>query len=444
MYPSMYPSMSPSTDSPPPPRAPWWLRLASSSTHRPLQTLADRELARRSDLIAWLTLGLLVATLLLALIALDDREALLSLVGLALGLGLTLVLNRLGHVTLAGSLLLGVVAGAIWGYMLASPLGLTMGQLPNYDLLAVTVVVAASVLPRISAFLVAAVNSALIVADYLLRPHHANVVADAALYASVTQQTISLLVRPIALHLVLAVVAYLWVRGTDRAIRRADRAEELALIESRELERTQALEDGVRSVRQTIAQWAHGDLRARVPVMPLPALRDMRDELNGFIIAFAYLSNADSHLRRLQGEVSKLTVALEQWAQGRAAVLPTPSGTALDRVLELLAEMRRRASRASAPPPPSAASQRSPQRATGEPAPGRPVQGVQAMKRYCGACGARFDEAALAGGRCLVCGQPITDPRDAIAEAPTQPVDSSLGQDQRDQPAPLDHTHHEP
>jgi hypothetical protein len=295
---------------------------------------------------------LLLAVLLLALIALDDQEALLALVGL--GLGLTLVLNRLGLVTLAGSLLLGVVAGAIWGYMLASPLGLTMGQLPNYDLLAVTVVIAASVLPRNSAFLVAALNSALIIADYLLRPHNANLIADAALYASVTQQTVSLLVRPIALNLVLAVVASLWVRGSDRAIRRADRAEELALLEARELERAQILEEGVSYVRQTIARWAQGDLSARVPRMPVPALRTMSEELNGFIIAFANRANADAHLRRLQGEVSKLTVALERWAHGRAAVWPAPSGTALDRVLELLAPLRWRAARPSAPPPPSA------------------------------------------------------------------------------------------
>jgi hypothetical protein len=441
----MYSSMSPFTAAPPPPpRAPWWLRLTSSSSSRPLRTQADRELTRRSDLIAWIILCLLATVLLFGLIARDDREALLTLVGLALGLGFAIVLNRVGHVTLAGTLLIGVVAGAIWGYMLASPLGLTMDQLPNYDLLAVTVVIAASILPRSAAFLVAALNSALIVTDYLLRPHNANLIADAALYSSVTQQTVSLLVRPIALNVVMAVIAYLWVRGTDRAIRRADRAEELAVLESRELERAQTLEEGVRYVRETIAQWAHGDLTARVPVMPMPALRSMRDDLNGFIIAFSYLSNADYHLRRLQGEVSHLTVALDQWAQGRAAVWPTPSGTALDRVLELLAQVRRRAPRPSAPPAPSASPQRGPRRAAGEPAPGRPVRGVQTMARYCGACGARLDEAALAGGRCLVCGQPISNPREAITEAPTQPVDGSPGQDQEDQLAPFDHTHHKP
>jgi hypothetical protein len=316
--------------------------------------VADRELARRSDLIAWLTLGLLLALPLLAPIALDDQEALLALVGLALGLGLAIVFNRLGLVTLAGCVLLGVVTGSICGYMLAGSLGLTMGQLPNYDLLAVTVVIAASVLPRASTFLVAALSSALIVTDYLLRPHNANLIADAALYSSVTQQAVSLLVRPIALNLILAVVAYLWVRGTDRAIRRADRAEELAVLEERELERAQILEEGVRYVRQTISRWAHGNLAARVPVIPVPELKGMCEDLNGFIIAFSYLANADYHLRRLQAEASKLTIALDQWAQGRATVWPTPSGTALDRVLELLAEMRRRAARPCAPPPPSA------------------------------------------------------------------------------------------
>jgi Viral BACON domain len=49
------------------------------------------------------------------------------------------------------------------------------------------------------------------------------------------------------------------------------------------------------------------------------------------------------------------------------------------------------------------------------------------MMRYCGTCGARLDDMALASGRCPVCGTPITDPRDAISEAPTQPLDGPLG-----------------
>jgi hypothetical protein len=331
------------------PRPARWLRLASSSPYRPQYTIADRERARRSDLIAWLALGMFGVVLIVSPIAIDDTQALLVYLGFALALILVIALNRLGQIRLAGGLLVSCVTGAVFAYMLSSPLGLTMGQLPNYDALAVGVVVAASVLPRASGFVVAAINSSLIVADYLLRPHNANLVADAALYSSVAQQTVSLLVRPIALQFIFAVIAYLWVRGTDRAIRRADRAEEIAVLEARELERTRLLEEGVGYVRQTIARWAHGDLKARVPIMPVPALTHMCEDLNGFIIAFSYLSNADYHLRRLQGDVSALTVALRQWMAGGMPQWPLPSGTALDDVLEILAELRRRAS-AMAPP----------------------------------------------------------------------------------------------
>jgi hypothetical protein len=325
------------------PRPAWWLRLASSSPYRPQYTIADRERARRSDLIAWLALGMFGVVLIVSPIAIDDTQALLVYLGFVLALILIIALNRIGQITLAGGLLVSCVTGAVFAYMLSSPLGLTMGQLPNYDALAVGVVVAASVLPRTSGFVVAAINSGLIVADYLLRPHNANIAADAALYSSVTQQTVSLLVRPIALQFIFAVIAYLWVRGTDRAIRRADRAEEIAALEAMELERTRILEEGVGYVRQTIARWVRGDLKARVPIMPVPALRNMCDDLNGFIIAFSYLSNADYHLRRLQGDVSNLTIALRQWMAGGTPQWPLPSGTALDDVLEILAELRRRA-----------------------------------------------------------------------------------------------------
>ena len=49
--------MFPSVPPPQRRRANWWLRLASSSPYHSQRTLAGRERARRSDLIAWLTLG---------------------------------------------------------------------------------------------------------------------------------------------------------------------------------------------------------------------------------------------------------------------------------------------------------------------------------------------------------------------------------------------------
>ncbi len=57
----------------------------------------------------------------------------------------------------------------------------------------------------------------------------------------------------------------------------------------------------------------------------------------------------------------------------------------------------------------------------------RASQNGSGMSRFCGTCGSRLDAAALSGGRCLVCGAPISDPRDAIAEADTLPGGSPFG-----------------
>jgi hypothetical protein len=337
-----------------------WLQFASSSGSNPQRTLQERELARRSDLIAWLALGMLGGLVIVSPIAIGDNIALLTYICfLALQLA-AISLNRAGHITIAGVILVVSMNAAIFAYMWSSPLGLTMGQLPNYDAFAVSVVIAASVLPRRSAFIVAAINSAMIVADYMIRPHNANVTLDAALYPSVTVQTVSLLVRPIALQFTMALVAFLWVRGTDLATRRADRAEEIAMLEYRELERTSTLEEGIHYLHQTLSQWAQGNFGGRVPAMPLEILEQIRFDLNSFMERFRPDMNATYYLQRLQNEVGRLTASLESWVRGQPVIWPEPSGTPLDHAIELL---RGPGSRPSSPSSPTSA----PMRPTGAP-----------------------------------------------------------------------------
>lgn len=320
----------------PAPTAVWWLRVASAGPYMPHTTAEERELARRSDLVAWLALGLLGGGALLIPIAVADMTALLALAGFDVCIVFALALNRSGLVHTAGVLLVLCIVGALLSYMLSSPLGLTMGQLPNYDAFAVAVVVAASILPRGSAFVVAALNAAVITADYLLQPHNPNIAADAALYPSVTQQTIALLARPLALQFVFAVIAFLWVRGTDRAIRRADRAEELAEVERRERSRTVALEEGARYLHQTLTMWIAGDFRPRMPAMPVPVLQRLSDDLNMFITRFSAQTQVDFQYNRMREEAQRLAAALQARAEGRPNVLPAPTGTPLDAVIEAL------------------------------------------------------------------------------------------------------------
>ncbi len=319
-----------------PPKQFWWLRLASSSGRNPQQTLQERALARRSDFIAWLALGLVGAVIIISPIAIGDIHALLDYIAFTLGLVGVLALNRFGYVHPAGGLLVALITAGILGYMLSSPLGLTMGQLPNYDLLAVGVVVAATVLPRWAAFVVAALNSVVIVVDYLAQPHNINITVDAELYPSPLVQTLSLISRPIAFGFLLAVVAYLWARGMERAIERADQSNEIAALKQREFESARALREGARYLHQTLTQWAQGNLRPRVPMMPEESLQQVGDDLNEFVTRFTTYLQADFLLRRSDAEMQRLADALHNYAQGRPTILPALSGTPVDRVIEAL------------------------------------------------------------------------------------------------------------
>lgn len=305
-----------------PSQATWWLRVASSSSYATPTTLHDREVARRSDLIAWIALAFLGGAVVLALTVWYDFQALVALLLVCAGIGAALVLNRRRRVTAAGVVLIIVTSLAVWSYILSDPLGLTLGQLGTYDVLLITVVLAASVLPGRATFVVAAVNAVCIVVDYLTQPHYRNIAQDAQLYSSPLQQTISILVRPIALNIVLAAIAYLWARGVQRAIQRAERAEEIVVLEHRETQRTFALEEGVRYLHQTLADWAVGDFRRPAPPMPLPVLEQLRADLNLLSQRFTGMAN-DSHYSRLLGQdASQLAYVLDAWASGQPYHMP--------------------------------------------------------------------------------------------------------------------------
>jgi hypothetical protein len=298
--------------------------------------LWQREQARRSRLASWILLGLFIGMLILSPLAIGDTRSQLILGLWIVGLVGATVLNRRGWVTAAGVVLVALLSGGILFANLASPIGLTMGELPNFDAYVVSVVLAATLLPRLLTFLVAAANTLLIVANYLFQPHNANITQDAALYSSETVQTLSLLVRPIALQLVLAVVAYLWVRGAEEAIRRADGAEEIVALQRREQTRSLALQEGVRYLQQALSAWVMGDVRHRIPAMPDPVLEQVREDLNLFIDRFGPHRQASFALYRLQEEARRLTAAFEDWLAGRPVVWPAPSGTELDRTMEVL------------------------------------------------------------------------------------------------------------
>jgi hypothetical protein len=332
----------------------WWLGIASLTGHIAENTLAQRELLRRSRLVAWLIVGLFMVVLVLIPLAITDQRAQMTLLLFTAGLLVAVWLNRTGRVTGAGILLVALVSGALLEANLASPIGLTLGELPNFDAYVVSVVLAATVLPRWTTFVVALINTILIGGNYLLQPHNANLQHDALLYPSVQAQTVSLLARPIALQFILAVVAFLWARSMDRALHRADRAEELTQLQQRELARNQALEDGVRMLLTIHVALANGNFAVRVPEMSDPMLWRVGMSLNMLIRrlqAFAqqpltpdqaaYVAYNEQMVVKMTQEAEQLVAALQRLLAGQAPSWPEPGGTPLDAITMLMQELVR-------------------------------------------------------------------------------------------------------
>jgi hypothetical protein len=106
-------------------------------------------------------------------------------------------------------------------------------------------VIAVSLLPAASVFAVAASNIAFIIADLAFQPRTADL--NMVLASNMGYNAI---VQPISLQIVVAVIAFIWVRSAMRAIARADRAEEIAELRGREVEQKMRLNSGVECISQ--------------------------------------------------------------------------------------------------------------------------------------------------------------------------------------------------
>lgn len=321
----------------------WWLRLTSSGWNLPQTTLEQREHMRRSQLASWIILGLLVADVVLLPAGIDDLGTLGAIIVVGLGLLAAAFLNRLGYVTWAGILIISLLCGGVLTSVLIQSGGLALDALPAYDLLAITVIVAASVLPRWSAFIVAALNTGLIFLDFWLQPHAGNLQQELQSYPSFLAGALALLARPVALQIVLATVAYLWVLGTNTALARADRAEELAALEHALADQRFELESGVQDILEALVHVANGKLAVRVPVSQEHLLWQIASAINNLLNRLQRASLKEHEFYRTREEIDRLVAVLEDAQAGRPAFWPAPSGTPVDLLIECLTGARHRA-----------------------------------------------------------------------------------------------------
>ena len=142
---------------------------------------------------------------------------------------IALLFNQMGKVTVVSILLIAVVDLGCGLMLLTTPMGLDVSDLPTFDVLIMSELIAVSLLPPISVFPVALSNIAFIAADLAFQPKTAEL--HVVLTSSMGFNAIA---QPIGLQIVVAVVSFIWVRNALVALARADRAEEVAAMQQRE------------------------------------------------------------------------------------------------------------------------------------------------------------------------------------------------------------------
>jgi large-conductance mechanosensitive channel len=298
----------------------WWYRLSAPAEIAESANFTVREQYRRGRVASLIILGTLCAIIFLLpiLIIYAPVPFILPWVFASAAVGILCCLaaipaNRFGRVQLAGILLIVAVDVIVAGVVLSEKNGLDPLFLSMFDLLVVTELIAASILNPSSVFGVALLNILLIVLDLNLQPH------SMMWMQMVSSQTLgySLLARPITLYLVVAAVAFLWVRSALRALQRADRAELIAELQRREAEQKKLLEQEIEQILQVHVRVANGDLNARAYTSKDRSLWQIGLALNNLLVRFKNAARAEYSLQHVTQDIAQLRIAVRYWQSGQ-------------------------------------------------------------------------------------------------------------------------------
>ncbi|HEU5370733.1 MAG TPA: hypothetical protein VFU69_19825 [Ktedonobacterales bacterium] len=316
-----------------------WLWLTGPRPERFSGGISGREALRRSRLISALLVLIVLAIPTLVPSALVQPLIWRPLVLLAIGAVLVGLLNRGGMVTISGFAYIVLIDAAIAGYVATKPT-FTYGNIPNLDLFILTILIAGMVLPRQLIPGVAALQLGLIVALFNLKPH--DIYLQAGIRTYFNNQPYTAIVNALLLQITGAGIAWLHAWSVNRAILRADRAEELAAARARINEQAsqiaqqkQRLEQGISALQEVQARVANGEYGARISLqgnelLPLAVSFNLMAERLGRI------ERLEQDYRRLESAIQQMMEACDRVARGIAPAALRATGTVVDRVFPFL------------------------------------------------------------------------------------------------------------
>jgi hypothetical protein len=290
----------------------WWYNLSCLPEPASTAPLVQRELFRRARLVS-------LFIFLMQLFVFTSIPAIFSGTNPFLGPALlfafaanvaAMICNRRGLVTIAGLLVVFNVEISMGTNIITTPHGLSLSAVPLFDILVIPLVLAASLLPTAFVFFFAVLNSFFAVTGILLLPHSPD------LANALKTSAFGLVSLPVFIQLLLAVIAFFWVRGANQAIARADRAEQIALLEhevsqSRQelAEQNERLESAIQGIARALMQANQNNSYPRIPTEG-NVLWEIAGPVNNMIARFHRLRNTETEHQQYVKELNMLLSAL--------------------------------------------------------------------------------------------------------------------------------------
>lgn len=336
----------------------WWYSI-SLPLRPPAATPKAREQERYERLTAGLLLVIICTFLPLAPVMLFFSPASpssppLGIVMLCL-LTTSWIMGRMGRQILSASFLVAYTFVGVTGPLLTNPLDASLA--PLFGILTISVIFAGALMPPVAA-LITGLLSCLDIGLVAFLSLNVNTYNKGGQLALATVNILSVVVIvPMMIQIVVAIVVFVIMRNLLAAIRRADRAEEIVLLQAAIAEHERAhlleqkqLEDGLERIAEAHARIANGDYQARVSLSEGHVLWSIAVPLNNLLNRLQGWKNDSDLLTTTNQAAAYVAEQLRRSFQmGQKRPLPL-TGTPLDSVIvELNKVLSAQPSRSSRP-----------------------------------------------------------------------------------------------
>lgn len=320
----------------------WWLNLTAPPIPTHVISIGERERLRKAELTSFSIVAVFAFLIALVSNSLQDPATAQAVGIMAFGLFIAAILNRTGKTRVAAylipSLMMLVTLAAILGA------GLDALTLPAYDLFVLPIFLTSLTGNRRAPWIFTLIAIAIIVADFTLQEH--GVINGTSLpngratnFDSIQYWTgifnwWGMINRHVALAFFAGFFGWLGARSVDNAIARADRAEELAELERRELENKRQIETAAQHLLEVHTRVANGDFSTRAALDRGNVLWSVGQSLNNLLQRLQRQGQAEYQLRRTEEEAQRLATALDEVNAGRYPLWPARANTVIDLLID--------------------------------------------------------------------------------------------------------------